>query len=56
VPIPKSTDKAKVMRHIRAHHPSWPKDKKIAVMLSTVREAGGDVPPKTKKVKIRRGK
>ena len=55
MPFPKSTDKGKVMRFIKAHHPSWPKERKIAAMLNTVRQAGGDVPPpKKRKVKIKR--
>jgi len=44
MPFPKTTDKRKVMRHIQAHHPSWPLKQKRAAMLNTVRRAGGNVP------------
>lgn len=29
---------------IKEHHPSWPKDKKMAVMLNQARRAGAKIP------------
>lgn len=50
MPIPKSQNKGEVMRAIKKHHPSWKKDKKVAVMLSQARKSGADIPSKKKKV------
>ena len=43
-PLPISKDKGKIMDAIKAHHPGWSRDKKVAVMLGQARKAGAKIP------------
>ena len=50
MPIPTSTNKGKVMEAIKKHHPSWSKEKKVAVMLNQARKAGAHIPERSDKM------
>ena len=44
MPIPTTTDKSVIWKHIQEHHPEWSKEQKVAVMLSQARKAGANIP------------
>ena len=43
MPFPETQNVGKIMSHIKSHHRSWPKDKKIAASLSHARKMGADI-------------
>jgi len=46
MPLPVTKNKGAIMDVIKSHHPSWPRKKKVAVMLNQARKAGANIPLK----------
>lgn len=46
MPVPKTRDVGKVMRHLKKHKPSMPQKQKVAIALDTARRAGASVKTK----------
>jgi len=51
MPIPKSKDVGKTMRFLKGDKPNMPHKQKVAIALSTAREAGASIAKKAKKLR-----